>query len=161
MTSPSDPISIGSLVELELVDRSGNKERLKIVIVEDNAADYSHGFLSETTPLARALLGERAGSTIPYLRDDIFSIEILSVSLPDDHSAANTATTRKARMEKTIREIEDTNAMVFASSFSGKWGDYDPDSIPKDEKEMKQADMEENSSKGKGKTIPPRKELWY
>jgi hypothetical protein len=22
--------------------------------------------------------------------------------------------------------------MLFASSFSGKWGDYDPDSIPQD-----------------------------
>jgi hypothetical protein len=35
-------------------------------------------------------------------------------------------------MKKTLREVEDTNAMVFASSFSGKWGDYDPDSIPKE-----------------------------
>lgn len=150
MTSPSDPIAVGSLVELELVDRSGKKEQLKIVIVQDNAADFSKGYLSEMTPLAKALLGERAGSTIPYLRDDIFSIEILSVRIAENLSAANTTTTRKAMMEKTIREIEDTNAMVFASSFSGKWGDYDPDSIPKDEHEKKQDDEEENSSKSKG-----------
>jgi hypothetical protein len=37
-------------------------------------------------------------------------------------------------MKETIREVEDTNAMIFASSFSGKWGDYDPDSIPKEKK---------------------------
>jgi hypothetical protein len=30
--------------------------------------------------------------------------------------------------------VEHTSAVVFASSFSGKWGDYDPDSLPKDDK---------------------------
>jgi hypothetical protein len=33
-------------------------------------------------------------------------------------------------MIKTVLEVENTTAMVFASSFSGKWGDYDPDSLP-------------------------------
>jgi hypothetical protein len=37
-------------------------------------------------------------------------------------------------MEKTKREVEHTSAVVFASSFSGKWGDYDPDSLPEEGK---------------------------
>jgi hypothetical protein len=125
------------LVELELTDRAGNKERLKFMIVPDKAADYAEGYLSENAPLARAILGERTGNVIPYLKDDILSIEILSVSQPSSEPPDNVAEKRQERMKKTIREVEDTNAMVFASSFSGKWGDYDPDSIPKEGEEDK------------------------
>jgi hypothetical protein len=119
-------------VELELVDRAGNKERMKVVIVDDKAADFTHGYLSENTPIAKALLGEKSGNTIPYLKEDILSIQILSVTQPTSKPPEDAAEKREAMMKKTIREVQDTNAIVFASSFSGKWGDYDPDSIPKD-----------------------------
>jgi hypothetical protein len=80
------------------------------------------------------LLGEKAGQVIPYLKGDILSIEVLSVTKPATAPAKDAAEKRKAKFKETLREVEDTNAMVFASSFSGKWGDYDPDSIPKDKK---------------------------
>jgi hypothetical protein len=80
------------------------------------------------------MLGERAGTTIPYLKDDILGIEILKVTIPTNKPPEDVAKKRKAMMKKAIREVEDTNAMVFASSFSGKWGDYDPESIPKEKK---------------------------
>ena len=134
MKTQIDKIIVGCEVEIELVDRAGNRERMKVVIVNDKAADFSHGYLSENTPIAKALLGEKAGTTIPYLKDDILSIQILSVTKPTSKPPEDAAEKREARMKKTIREVQDMNAIVFASSFSGKWGDYDPDSIPKEEK---------------------------
>jgi hypothetical protein len=132
MKPQSNMISVGCAVEVELADRAGNKERLSFIIVEDKAADFALGFLSENTPLAKALLGEKAGVTIPYLKDDILSIQILSVTKPTIKPPEDAAEKRNAKMKKTMREVQDTNAIIFASSFSGKWGDYDPDSIPKD-----------------------------
>jgi hypothetical protein len=134
MEPQADLIAVGCEVEVDLLDRAGNKERLKVVIVPDEAADFAHGYLGENTPIAKALLGERAGTTIPYLKDDILGIEILTVTKPTNKPPNDVAEKREAMMKKTIREVEDTNAMVFASSFSGKWGDYDPDSIPKEKK---------------------------
>ncbi|PWB52224.1 MAG: hypothetical protein C3F13_11895 [Anaerolineales bacterium] len=125
-----EPITVGCQVELELVDRAGYKDHLQVVIVPDSSADYSQGFLSEDTPLAQAILGEHAGSVIPYLKDDILSIEILLVTKATLQPAPDAAEKRKNQMIKTMLEVENTNAMVFASSFSGKWGDYDPDSLP-------------------------------
>ncbi len=134
MKTQIDKIVVGCEVVIELADRAGNTERKKIVIVDDKAADFSHGYLSENTPIAKALLGEKAGTTIPYLKDDILSIQILSVAQPKSKPPEDAAEKREAMMKKTIREVQDMNAIVFASSFSGKWGDYDPDSISKDEK---------------------------
>ncbi len=134
MNPEKDLIAVGSQVEIELTDRAGNKERLSIAIVRDEFADFAHGFISENTPLAKALLGERAGSVIPYLKDDIFSIHILSASTAPNQPPKDAAEKRQANLRKAIRQVEDTNAMVFASSFSGKWGDYDPDSIPKEKR---------------------------
>jgi hypothetical protein len=78
-------------------------------------------------------MGEKAGTTIPYLKDDILSIQILSVTRPTHKPPEDAAEKREAMMQKTLREVQDTNAIVFASSFSGKWGDYDPDSIHKED----------------------------
>jgi hypothetical protein len=133
MDDQSGLITIGCEVEVDLMDRAGKKERLRFVIVPDEAADFSQGYLGDSTPLAKVLLGERTGTIIPYLKEDVLSIEILTVTKTADKPPENLAEKRQAMMKKTMREVEDTNAMIFASSFSGKWGDYDPDSIPKEE----------------------------
>ena len=52
----------------------------------------------------------------------------------------NAQEARENRMKKTINEVEHTSAVVFASSFSGKWGDYDPDSLP-DQEEAEDDDL--------------------
>ena len=132
MGTQTGAITRGCKVSFDLVDRAGHKERLSVVIVADESADFEHGFLSENTPLGKILLGERAGNVIPYLKGDIMAIEILQVTKTTDSPSQDAAERRKARMKKAIREVENTNVMVFASSFSGKWGDYDPDSIPKE-----------------------------
>lgn len=124
------PITPGCHVELNLLDREGNKERLAVDIVSDEMADFSHGFLGVGTPLAKVLLGESAGSTIPYLRDELFAIEIVSVAPSNIKPPDNTQAYRQSVMDKVKREVEHTSAVIFASSFSGKWGDYDPDSLP-------------------------------
>jgi hypothetical protein len=134
MKAHSDLITVGCQVEVDLMDRAGKKERLRFVIVPDEAADFTQGYLGENTPLAKVLLGEHPGNIIPYLKDDVLSIEVLAVTKSTHKPPKDGAEKRQAMMKKTMREVEDTNAMVFASSFSGKWGDYDPDSIPKEEK---------------------------
>jgi hypothetical protein len=123
-------IKVGCRVELNLLDRAGKIDRLSIDIVPDGLADFSHGFLAESTPMAKVLLGEREGTVIPYLKDDIFALEILSVSESTSTPPVDAQERRRSKMNKAIREVEHTNAVVFASSFSGKWGDYDPDSLP-------------------------------
>jgi hypothetical protein len=127
-----DVIGLGSQVEVLLTDRIGHTERFTVIIVPDEIADFNHGLLSQNTPIAKALMGEKSGHVIPYLKDDILSIEVLSVTKPDTLPETEAAKKRKAKYLEAKREVEDTNAMVFASSFNGKWGDYDPDSISKD-----------------------------
>jgi hypothetical protein len=124
------PVSVGCHVDVNLLDRDGNKDRLSVDIVLDEVADFANGFLGASTPLAKILLGEKAGTIIPYLKDDIFAIEILSVTPSTTKPPDDAQDKRAAEMQQTIREVEHTSAVVFASSFSGKWGDYDPDSLP-------------------------------
>ena len=125
---------MGSRVEVILRDRAGGQERLSVVIVRDEAADFAQGLLGENTPLAKAVMGEKAGSVIPYLKDDITAIEVVSVIQSGINPPGDAASRREASIRQAMREVQDTSAMVFASSFSGKWGDYDPDSIPKETK---------------------------
>jgi Transcription elongation factor, GreA/GreB, C-term len=123
-------ITVGCHVELNLVDRQGKKDHLSLDIVTDEAADVERGFLGASTPLARVLLGEKAGEVIPYLKDDILAIEVLGVTGSTKRSPEDSQEKRQAQMMKTLREVEHTSAVMFASSFSGKWGDYDPASLP-------------------------------
>jgi hypothetical protein len=128
----TEPITVGCKVEIDLIDREGHKERLSIVIVPHESADFEHGYLGVDTPLGKALLGERTGHVIPYLKDDILAIEVLQVTKAAQLPSQETAKRRADEMKRTLKEVQNTNAMLFASSFSGKWGDYDPDSIPQD-----------------------------
>jgi hypothetical protein len=130
MDKQKTPITLGCHVVLNLLDRSGEKDRLEINIVPDEEADFAGGFLGVGTPLAQAILGEQAGNTIPYLKDELFAIEILSVDPSVVIPPEDAQEKRQSSLEKIIREVEHTNAVIFASSFSGKWGDYDPDSLP-------------------------------
>ena len=82
MTPETDPVAPGTLVELRLINQSGEVEPISFCIVADKLADYRNGFLGEGTPLARAILGHKAGSRITYGVDDIAAIEIVSVKRP-------------------------------------------------------------------------------
>ena len=121
----------GKHVELELQLQSGESERMAFDIVPDAQADYPHGFLGEGTPLAKAILGKAEGSSVPYGVADIAIIRILSVSPSVSRPPADAAEKREAILRKAVEDAERMNAITFASSFSGKWGDYDPDGIEK------------------------------
>ena len=120
--------NLGTYVELELVCELGN-ERVSFNIVPDKSADYEHGFLGVGTPLAQAILGRIAGQVVPYRAGDIREVKTLSVSPSSNMPPSDTAAKREATIQKALEQADRTNAMIFASSFSGKWGDYDPDGI--------------------------------
>jgi hypothetical protein len=123
------PALSGTHVSLELVDASGALEVLSLDIVPDKLADFKNGFLGEKTPLAQAISGHFAGERIPYLVDEIVEIHILEVQRSQVSPDTGIEARRQAALRKAVRQSDLTNAVLFASSFNGKWGDYDPSGL--------------------------------
>ena len=126
MTPETEVVAPGTLVELRLIDQSGEAEAISFCIVEDKLADYRNGFLGEGTPLARAILGQKAGARILYGVDDIATIEILSVKPAEIEPDKGVVGRREATLRKALLRADLTNAVNLATSFNSKWGDYDP-----------------------------------
>ena len=124
--SPKLVANKGTHVVVELAETSGRSERLEFDIVPDELADLARGFLGVGTPLAKAIRNQPAGRTIPYRQADIVSVRILSVVPAGTAPDPDAAQQREAALRKAVEEAQRTDAIVFASSFSGKWGDYDP-----------------------------------
>ena len=124
--------AVGTHVLLELITEDSQTEQHEFDLVADRSADFARGFLGESTPLAQAILGQPAGCTLLYQNADIRAVRILAVTpsqaVPEDAEARRQETLRKA-----VRQSESTNAIIFASSFSGKWGDYDPTGLDTEE----------------------------
>ncbi len=120
---------VGSLVTIDLIDRSGQVEQLSLQIVPDSSADFSKGFLGLGTPLARAIQGKRAGSIMPYSIGDLRQVRILSVRPAPSEPPTDIEARRQETINKAIEDSERTSAIIFASSYTGKWGDYDPGAI--------------------------------
>lgn len=126
---------VGRHVELELKYQDGAVEPVSLDVVADAAADFERGFLGESTPLAKAIMGHQAGETIPYRAGDIVQVRILNVAAelsapPQDLSERREEATRKA-----VHDANQTSAIIFASSMNSKWGDYDPDGLKEDDEE--------------------------
>jgi len=119
-------VEVDCYVEVELIDRRGQSEALAFDIVPEQAADFDAGRLGENTPLAHVILGEATGSLIPYSLGDIQSVRILQIQPGRTEALEDTAAQREASLQKALNAIARTDAAIFASSFSGKWGDYDP-----------------------------------
>lgn len=139
---PDLHVQVGMRVAVELVTEEGDQERMEVDIVPDDAADLSQGFLGAGTPLARALLGCRVGQIVPYRAGDIVRARVLSITASSRQAPEDAQAKRAENLRKAVETSDRTNAMLFASSFSGKWGDYDPASIPeagetKDDEEEK------------------------
>ncbi len=133
----SSPLKVwaGRHVELELKYQTSEVERLSLDVVADQSADFDHGFLGESTPLAKAIMGRQAGEVVPYRAGDIVEVRILSVSVelsapPEDLSRRREETERRA-----IRHSDHTSAVIYASSMNSKWGDYDPDGLKEEDEE--------------------------
>jgi len=124
-----DKVEVGCHVEIELINDRGQSETLAFDIVPEQAADFDAGRLGENTPLAYAILDESAGSLITYTLGDIQSVRILSIQPPQMKALEDTAAQREVSLQKALNAIARTDAAIFASSFSGKWGDYDPSGL--------------------------------
>jgi hypothetical protein len=123
-------VGLGCHVEIELIDAQGEAERMGFDLVADNAADFDRGLLAETTPLAKAIRGKPEGAVVPYVQGDIRRVRILAVRAGELDTTPDAAARRQAVLNAARRKAEQTNAEMFAASFSGKWGDYqiDPES---------------------------------
>jgi hypothetical protein len=119
----------GSHVLVALLSDSGETQQLEFDLVPDSSADFSRGYLGLSTPLARAILGQPAGAEIPYQQADIIQVRVLSLTPAENIPLADLARQREDAARKALQQVQQTSAMIFASSFSGKWGDYDPDGI--------------------------------
>jgi len=119
----------GTHVVVEMLNAHGEREQLEFDLVPDQAADFSRGYLGEGTPLARAILNKPAGATVPYRQADVLQVRILSVAPSGSLPVDDLTQQREQAARKALEQVQRTNAILFASSFSGKWGDYDPDGI--------------------------------
>lgn len=131
------PVKIypGRHVELEIRYAGGEVERLSLDLVSDSSADFERGFLGQSTPLAKAILGRTAGETVPYQAGDALEVRILSVSAELSAKPADLSARREETLRKALRDSDRTNTILFASSYSSKWGDYDPDPLTDEEDE--------------------------
>lgn len=140
--------SLGAHVEIELVSRSGLRERVAFDIVPDAHADFEHGFLGAGTPLGQALQGRAAGETIPYQRGDVVEVKILKVSPAAGPPPDDTAEKRAEARRRARDQAELTNMVSFALAFDSKWGDYDPERIVNQYEEAARDKAEKDSPEG-------------
>ena len=127
--APPPTVQPGSHVVVELLDSSGEIQQLEFDLVPDESADFSRGYLGLSTPLAQAILDQPAGAVLPYQQADILQVRILSLTPSASLPLSDLARQREETARKALQQIQRTDAMIFASSFSGKWGNYDPDGI--------------------------------
>jgi hypothetical protein len=125
----SPPVKVGTHVVLDLIDGHGGREQLALHVVADDAADFDAGLLGIGTPLGKAIAGRRAGSVVPYQRGDLQEVLIVAVRPADAPLPDDAAERRQAALDKAAQEIAKTNAQIFASTFEGKWGGYDPEGM--------------------------------
>jgi hypothetical protein len=125
----SPPVKIGVQVVIELIDEAGGREQLTLAVVADEAADFDAGLLGIGAPLGQAIAGRRAGSVAPYRRGDLREVLILSVRPLAAPAATDAAERRQASLDKAAQAIAKTDAQIFASTYEGKWGGYNPDGM--------------------------------
>ena len=147
---PKIVVKAGMFVELELIDHIGKSEAIGVNIVEDQAADFKAGFLGIGTPLAKAILGQPVGKTLAYRVGDLRAVRIRSIKVSTVEPEGNAATRRDEVIKNAVADSDRTNAVLFASSFSGKWGDYDPEGIENWESHQKDS-QEPNFNEKTGK----------
>jgi len=118
-------INLYTRVDLELVDSRGQSESLSFDLVEDTQADYYAGFLGIGTPLAKAILGQQAGSWIDYQEGDIVGIRIKAVCA-SSRQAEDRSAARQDTIRRVVAESELKDRIAVATAVDNKWGDYDP-----------------------------------
>ncbi len=130
--SPLLRAEVGMRVEIEFTYASGEVEQIGLDLVPDSAADYPHGRLGASTPLAQALIGNRPGSRILYRAGDIQRVRLLAVQPSQGGPAPDLSARREETYRKAVDDSHRTNILLAASAMNSKWGSYDlqpPDGI--------------------------------
>ena len=122
-------VGLGSRVAIELIDGRGDVERLSLAVVPDDNADFQAGYLGAGTRLAAAIMGQRAGQTVPYRHGDLVEIRILDIEQFAVSEAPDAASERRAVIQKAIDKSDLQDTLRLALAVSVKWGDYDPNGI--------------------------------
>jgi hypothetical protein len=120
------PVALGTHVQVELIDESGASELLAFDIVEDAQADFAHGFLGIGTPLAQAIKGKSAGSSVSYRVGDVVQVCVLKVTQAERAPEEDVAAKRQAVIQEAVAHSDRITDMAFALAVGSKWGDYDP-----------------------------------
>jgi hypothetical protein len=127
--SEPQPVARYTRVEIDLIDPSGESERMSFCIVPDAQADFYAGFLGESTPLAQAIIGKTPDSQASYYANGLTRVKILSVTPVDRAEIGEAAEKRKAAVRAAVTQAERTSALIYATSVDSKWGDYDADGM--------------------------------
>jgi len=122
-------VRVGRRVQVVLIHQDDSEEPLTLDIVADAAADFEQGLLGEGTSLARTLAGRRGGEIIDYRVGDIRQVRLLDVTRSPANLDLSSTARRQEIIDKAVSESDRTNALNFASSFSSKWGGYEPAGI--------------------------------
>lgn len=129
MTEPRLKVEIGTRVTVELVSESGETEQMTFTLVSEEQADFKAGFMGANTPLAKTILGAQAGNILPYCVGDLRRVRILAVNASGDKPKEDVAARREKVIRKAVQHSDYVNTIIFAGSFSSKWGDYDIDKL--------------------------------
>lgn len=129
VNQPAAQVGLGSHIEIDLIDAQGHAERMAFDLVPAKQADMSRGLLSADAPLGKAVRGKFVDALVPYVMGDIRQIRIVSVTPGQVGEIVDAEARRAEVLRKALDDAERTNAQMFASSFSGKWGDYDPEGM--------------------------------
>ncbi len=100
------PVALHTHVEVELVDESGDTERLAFDLVADAQADFARGLLAIGAPLARAILGHKVGDEVSYRAGDIVRVRIVRVSPVAAAPPGDTAAQREAIIKQAVARAE-------------------------------------------------------
>jgi len=121
--------AVGTHVEIELLTGSGDSEPMAVDVVPDSDADFASGFLGVGTPLAQAIVGQCAGSRVPYLKADIVEVRILAVTPSLDSPSGDAASSRQAVIDEAVSRSNLADTLRLALAVDVKWGDYDPEAL--------------------------------
>ncbi len=135
---PPGIVALGTEVEVELISRDGDAERLTFDIVPEQAADFDAGFLAVTTPLARAIVGRSAGAQVAYRMGDVVRVKVLSVRRSRRRAEHGAAAERDAATREAVERAKTDETIQLALTFSSKWGDYDPEPLERDPRAWRQ-----------------------
>jgi hypothetical protein len=122
-------VRIGARIEIELLSETGEVEHLAVDVVADGQADFAAGFLGAGTPLARAILGQPTGATVPYAVADVVQVRILSVAPSERVPVPDVAAAREAAVQEAVSKANMEEMVRLALTVDVKWGDTDPEAL--------------------------------